>query len=232
MNRFVMPKESGQLVPAVAVSNAEGQIWVAAYTLLLILIFAAIARLIKDATIAYFPLSATDGSSDGGGGSNCSTAIDDGDANRHAILVGYVNTPDPVSIIVLACSYAYTCTLHVCGDGRWGIEWGTVGLAVMLVAVALAQLLANAVGGVLVFGNLRLGNVALVSADSIFYPNFSGSDVDAINRLNMPAVMRAATDLCRPDLHHAASMNTCTLFMCAKRLPSPFIESNLGSYTN
>jgi hypothetical protein len=74
----------------------------------------------------------------------------------------------------------------VCGDGRWRIEWGTVGLAVMLVAVALAQLLANAVGGVLVPGNLRLGNVALVSADSIFYPNFSEvATRRIIQRLNM-----------------------------------------------
>jgi hypothetical protein len=53
-------------VPAVAVSNARrANLWVAAYALLLILIFADIARLIKDATIAYFPLSATDGGSGG-----------------------------------------------------------------------------------------------------------------------------------------------------------------------
>lgn len=195
---FLMPREDGQLVPAVAVSSAESSIWVAAYTLLLILIFAAIARLVKDVIIAYFPLSTSDGDNGGGSMSSsscCSTAVHDRDTNRHAILVGYVNTTDPVSIMILACSYAYTCTVNVCGDGLWGIEWSTVGLAAMLVAVALGQLLANAVGGVLVPGNLRLGNVALVSADSIFFPNFTlGMNPETVLRFNGPAAVRAAAD--------------------------------------
>jgi hypothetical protein len=45
---FYMPMPDGRLVRAVAVSSTEASVWIAAYTLLLILIFVGIARLVKD----------------------------------------------------------------------------------------------------------------------------------------------------------------------------------------
>jgi hypothetical protein len=45
---FYMPMPDGRLVRAVAVRSTEASMWIAAYTLLLILIFVGIARLVKD----------------------------------------------------------------------------------------------------------------------------------------------------------------------------------------
>jgi len=45
---FYMPMPDGRLVRAVAVRSSEASMWIAAYTLLLILIFAGIAHLVKD----------------------------------------------------------------------------------------------------------------------------------------------------------------------------------------
>jgi len=45
---FYMPMPDGRLVRAVAVRSSEASMWIAAYTLLLILIFVGVARLVKD----------------------------------------------------------------------------------------------------------------------------------------------------------------------------------------
>lgn len=45
---FYMPTTDGRLLRAVAVKSSDASMWIAAYTLLLILIFVGIARLVKD----------------------------------------------------------------------------------------------------------------------------------------------------------------------------------------
>jgi len=45
---FYMPMPDGTLVRAAAVKSSEASLWIAAYALLLILIFAGIAHLVKE----------------------------------------------------------------------------------------------------------------------------------------------------------------------------------------
>lgn len=52
---FYMPTKDGKLIRAVAVESSEAAKWIAAYTLLLILIFAGIARLVKDVVYGSAP---------------------------------------------------------------------------------------------------------------------------------------------------------------------------------
>ncbi|KAF8243420.1 hypothetical protein K440DRAFT_637377 [Wilcoxina mikolae CBS 423.85] len=173
---FWMPRPDGSIVRAVAVTSSQGTIWVAAYALLLILIFVAIAQILKDVIISLFPLR--------------------GNGNRYAMLVGYYNANDPISIMMIAVSYCWKCIVHIKGDGLWDIDWGTFWLGISLVAFSIALLLANAVGGLLVPGNLRLGHIARVSPDSIFYPDASTNTPHEIwQRFKGPACARAAADL-------------------------------------
>jgi hypothetical protein len=152
---FWMPTEQGRIIRAVAIPIQQSNIWIAAYTLLLILIFVALGRIVKDMVIAIFPLR--------------------GNGNRHAMLVGYYNMNDPVSIILLAGSYCWKTVLHVKGDGMWGIDWNTFWLGLFLIVLSLSLLGANAAGGLLVARNLRLGSVALVRPESVFIPPVFGN---------------------------------------------------------
>lgn len=167
----------GSVVRAVAVTSSQGSTWVAAYALLLILIFVAIARILKDIVIGIFPLR--------------------GNGNRYALLVGYYNTNDPVSIIIIAVSYCWKILFYVNGDGLWGIDWNTFWLGVSLIVFALGMLTANAVGGVLVPGNLRLGNVARVRPDSIFFPNLTNIPPEVSQNYMASQAFSALADLNR-----------------------------------
>ncbi|KAA8909548.1 hypothetical protein FN846DRAFT_605378 [Sphaerosporella brunnea] len=183
-NWFWMPTAQGSTVRAVAVPIQESNIWIAAYTLLLILIFVALARIIKDIVIAVFPLR--------------------GNGNRYAMLVGYSNTNDPVSIMFLAGAYCWKTLFRVRGDGRWGIDWSTFWLGVGLIVVSILLLAANAAGGVLVARNLRLGNVALVKPGSVFLPWTSDPPdrlEDYLNwqRFQGPEAFRSVADLDQMD---------------------------------
>jgi hypothetical protein len=71
-------------------------------------------------------------------------------------------------------------------------------LGVSLIVFALGMLTANAVGGVLVPGNLRLGNVARVRPDSIFFPKVTlTNNFEIIQRIQAPQAFRALADLDR-----------------------------------
>jgi hypothetical protein len=175
---FWMPTEQGRIIRAIAIPTQQSNIWIAAYTLLLILIFVALGRIVKDLVIAIFPLR--------------------GNGNRHAMLVGYYNTNDPVSIIMLAGSYCWKTVLHVKGDGMWGIDWNTFWLGIFLIGLSLSLLGANAVGGLLVARNLRLGSVALVRPESVFIPPVFGDDINVNFQLNQlvkgPAAFRSVAN--------------------------------------
>jgi len=173
---FWMPMQDGSITRVVAVTSSQGTMWVAAYALLLILIFVAIAQILKDLIISVFPLR--------------------GNGNRYAMLVGYYNTNDPISIIIIAISYCWKCIVYIKGDGLWDIDWGTFWLGISLVVFSIALLLANSVGGLLVPGNLRLGHVARVSPGSIFYPAVNESILHEVwQHFTGPACARAAADL-------------------------------------
>jgi len=115
------------------------------------------------------------------------------------MLVGYYNTGDHPTIIWLAVVYCWT---SVVGDGRAGKDWGTFWLGVGLAMLSLCLFLANAVGGVIVPGELRLGGVARVNPERIFFP-FIGTDAmekesenyEAWQRFKTPKAFRAVSDL-------------------------------------
>jgi len=116
------------------------------------------------------------------------------------MLVGYYNTNDPVTIILLAVAYCWkTCVLVIGGGrGRGRMDWSTFGLGCGLIVLSVCLLLANAVGGVLVPGNLRLGHVARVNPDAIFLPL---TDPQMLlvpqfwQRFQSPTAFRAMSDL-------------------------------------
>jgi hypothetical protein len=176
---FWMPANTGDLVRAVSLHSSVASYWISGYTLINILIFVAIARIIKDIIIALFPLR--------------------GNGNRYAMLVGYYNTNDQVSVIITASSYCWKCLVHIKGDGLWGIDWGTFGLGISLVLFAAALLVANSFGSIYVTGQLRLGNLARVAPQSIYYPdlNFAGSldRPSASHYFQLPACIRSSSEL-------------------------------------
>ncbi|KAI5852081.1 hypothetical protein BZA05DRAFT_34714 [Tricharina praecox] len=175
---FYMPTTDGRLLRAVAVKSSDASMWIAAYTLLLILIFVGIARLVKDLVVTFFPLR--------------------GNGNRYAMLVGYYNTNDPVTIILLAVAYCYKTCVFVVGDGRGRIDWNTFWLGIGLISLSLALLGANAIGGVLVPGNLRLGHVARVNPEKIFSPRVDANATTLYEywqRFQSPTAFRAVSDL-------------------------------------
>lgn len=87
LNPFWMPTEDGKSIRAVSVSLKNGSYWNSGYTILITLIFTAIGKIITDFVITYFPLR--------------------GNGNRHAILVAYYNTGDPISLLMLMSNYIW-----------------------------------------------------------------------------------------------------------------------------
>ncbi|CCX05368.1 Similar to hypothetical protein [Tuber melanosporum Mel28]; acc. no. XP_002840059 [Pyronema omphalodes CBS 100304] len=176
---FWMPTNTGDLVRAVSVNSAAASYWISGYTLINILIFVAIARIIKDIIIAAFPLR--------------------GNGNRYAMLVGYYNTNDQVSVIITAFSYCWKCLVHIKGDGLWGIDWGTFGLGISLVLFASALLVTNSFGSIYITGQLRLGNVARVAPQSIYYPDLNYAPIleqpSASHYFQSPACIRSTSEL-------------------------------------
>ncbi|KAI5812710.1 hypothetical protein BZA77DRAFT_296648 [Pyronema omphalodes] len=176
---FWIPASTGGLIRAVSVNSSIASYWISGYTLINILIFVAIARIIKDIIIAMFPLR--------------------GNGNRYAMLVGYYNTNDQVSVIITASSYCWKCLVRIKGDGLWGIDWGTFGLGILLVLFASALLIANSFGSIYVTGQLRLGNIARVAPESIYYADLNRAPMsvrpEALRYFKLPACIRSSSEL-------------------------------------
>jgi hypothetical protein len=195
---FVMPTEDGKTIPAVAVTQNQGQYWNSGFTLVIMFMLALAGKIVVDYIITYFPLK--------------------GNGNRHIMLVAFYNTGDPISATFLMWNYMWkllwTIRMKVgdphgngnkatgdsgskgptpditcvdgskgptpdiaCVDGTEGpsparakIDWGTFFVAFGLFIYMLMSFTAATVAGILIPNNLLMGTVARVNPTAIFYP--------------------------------------------------------------
>jgi len=139
------------------------------------------------------------------------------------MLVGYLNTNEPIAVILLAVAYCWKTYFFVTSDGRGlgRMDWSTFGLGGGLIILSACLLIANAVGGVLVPGNLRLGHVARVNPDMIFLPFITDGPAlqhewqryqspDAFRAMSDLAQMRHALNYALKDKYNVSSVTTGT----------------------
>jgi len=90
-------------------------------------------------------------------------------ANRHAILVAFYNTSDPISAILLMARYQLRLVFDIPGpNGR--IDWRTFLITTILLCTQIGIIIGSLVAGVLVPTKLFIGNVAPVNPNVIYVP--------------------------------------------------------------
>ncbi|KAF8248966.1 hypothetical protein K440DRAFT_660499 [Wilcoxina mikolae CBS 423.85] len=185
---FQMPADGGKTIPAVAVSQNAGLLWSSGYAILITLLFTAAGKIVVDLVVTYFPLR--------------------GNGNRHAILVAFINTGDPISAMLLMANYVRKLLFNIRtketprvapgAKSKEQIDWKTLLLTAFLWFVHAAIFTGSTAAGIIVPTNLIMGNMARVNPSAIFYPQLRVSGVNSAarqregsNRLASVAASRA-----------------------------------------
>lgn len=150
-----LPKDdSGESALVISVSATEAQLWTVAYTILVTLIFMAACEAATAAVVTFFRL---------------------GDSGtRHAILVTYYNAGRPSVSAPLMLVYLKNAFFRCRRNGKWAVDWSTVGASLGLFALALTLLSADLLTKFFLGGRKLIeARVAPVNPDAIFLPIFS-----------------------------------------------------------
>jgi len=169
---FLMPTESGG-IPAVAVTKKTADYITSAYTILVILIFMVGWNLILAIITVFWPPN------------------DDKD-NQTALDI-LRTSGESMKATLLATSYcvkAISREKKTTGDRLWGL---------LTLFIASAFSVGNITAGILVPGQLSMGNVAPPAKDVIFYPDIAsyvrlddnGARMAKLNLLQAPSALRA-----------------------------------------
>ena len=174
---FLMPTDSGG-IPAVAVSRGASVYIASVYTILIILIFMIGWNLILDILMRSWGT---------------------GKKHNQTPLVALWNSGESMNATMLIASYYNKVILRNSkkGDMKWEPNDLTWGLPFLF--IALAMTVGNAAAGVLVPGQLAMGNVAPPDKDIIFYPDVAryslkddnGAGVAKLDSLKAPSALRA-----------------------------------------
>ena len=145
---FDLPRNNTDYTPlkVIAVSAAEAKYWIVAYTVLVTLIFAGVARLAVDLVLAFLPINSD---------------------NRLVMLVAFYNSNTPSTAVVLMSNYCCRAFFRAKAD------WRTLRYALILMAVAGALIGTNLAAKFLVSANqLVMRQAARADPSALFYPNF------------------------------------------------------------
>jgi hypothetical protein len=177
---FQMPQENGKTIPALAVSQNQSNYWNSGYTILIMLLFGAVGQIVFGWVATWFPLK--------------------NNGNRHAILVTFLNTSDPIAALLVLGLYQWRLLFRIKTkpDGAQWIDrdWTTLGLTTVLWLIVFMVFGASFAAGIVIPSELMMGNMARVNPNVIFYPailptNSTALQREANNRLARAAAFRA-----------------------------------------
>ncbi|KAF8244596.1 hypothetical protein K440DRAFT_635940 [Wilcoxina mikolae CBS 423.85] len=179
---FQMPTDNGKTIPALAVTRHQGTLWNSAYTILITLIFVAVGNILVSWVSSWFPVR--------------------NNGNRHAILVAFLNTGDPISALLVLFIYLWRLLFHIETERpipKWFPflrDWTTLGLTFILWLVHAGIFGTSTAAGIVIPGELMMGTMARVNPNAIFYPAVLNSksepkQTEAWNRLARVAAFRA-----------------------------------------
>ncbi|KAI5805991.1 hypothetical protein EDC01DRAFT_725484 [Geopyxis carbonaria] len=135
----------------IVVSSAHGTLWVVAYSVLVVILFMAISKLVTGMVITWFPLK------------------DSG--NRHAMLVAYYTSNSPSSALFHMYLYIQRALFKSTLDGKRAINWNTLQGALMLSSVSLALLAATLAANFMVGGKrLIVRRASLANSKGMVLP--------------------------------------------------------------
>ena len=170
---FPMPLGDGRTQTVVAVTTAEANYWIIAYTILLTSIFAAVAKLISGFVLTYAPLR--------------------GRGNRHVALVTFFNAGSPLTAATQMIQYVYLAVGGSLRHGKWAVNWDTLGFALTLCSIAVANIVASQVSKFVVGGNkLVVRHAARANPSAMFYPARVPADNSMAFQLTQPVRAAAA----------------------------------------
>ncbi|KAF8541777.1 hypothetical protein BDD12DRAFT_877934 [Trichophaea hybrida] len=169
---FQMPRDNGQTSTALAISKKQGDNLNSGYTILITLLFAAIGKILVPLIgVALLPLQ------------------DNG--NRHAILVAFLNTGDPISALSVMVKYQWKLLFKIkitCKHRDWRTFWRVT----LLCLVQFAILATSTAAGIVIPVKLLMGNMARVNPSAIFYPSILATNSTALQREANDRLVRAA----------------------------------------